>query len=120
MYGRGQKHVSYLVYKPTDSVKIGGVNVARVPMQSEAFGLLNYENGFPKWLTTVPLKAKDPSWTTPPYKKSDPHTYKYHCTKWSDSKSGQIKGGGWKKEAYAVYNERMCVWATLLFLWMFC
>ena len=91
--------------RSTKSVKIGGLRLAVIPMQVEAFGILVFENCLPKWQHICPKKAEDPTWTVPKQKKDDPANDKYHVTKWSDGKIGQVQGGGWSQEGYDAFNH---------------
>lgn len=84
-----------------------GQQIANVTPQSEGFGLLLMENCQFKWKAMLPHKAKDSKWKVPAYKKDDKSTHVYHNTAFSDSKSGQVKGGGWKPEAFQTFNDHV-------------
>lgn len=90
---------------PIQSMEIDGVKKPVCPRQGEAFGLLVYHNCLPKWQHICPEKAKDWEWKAPEFDKHNPETHKYYITEWSDGKSGQVPGGGWKPAAYVQFNE---------------
>lgn len=89
---------------PISSMEVDGVRKPLCPRQGEAMGMLLYHNCLPKWTHICPEKAKDWEWKAPDYVKDDPETHKYHITEWSDGKSGQVTGGGWKPDAYVQFN----------------
>ena len=94
----------------TKTIKVEGKNQSVVLWQAEAFGLLVFENCLEKWSHICPQKAKDPNWNVPKSNKKDARTLKYHATKWTDGKTGQQQGGGWKQGAYdqyAVYQKHI-------------
>jgi hypothetical protein len=77
-----------------------------VTVASEAFALLIYENCQKKWAAVyIYLRNNKKKKTAPKFKKDDKATHVYHTTKWSDSKTGQVKGGGWAPEAYDALND---------------
>ena len=78
---------------------------AHVTKESEALGHVIVENCYVKWGHIVPEKAKNHKWKIPDYKKDKKETHKYHDTKWSDGRNGQIKGGGWSPGAFDALNE---------------
>lgn len=92
------------MYEP---ITVKGDQYAAVSIQSESFGWLLYENCYEKWLHIVPQKAKDRKWKAPKYNKDDEDTHKYHLCKWSDCRTGQVKGGGWKPGAYTQFNKNL-------------
>lgn len=81
-----------------------GLKVPLVPMQAEALGFVIMENCESKWKHIVPKKAADPNWKVPVKSKD---TAKYHKTKWSDSNTGQVKGGGWHEDAVTQYSNHL-------------
>ena len=91
---------------PVQMMTIAGENPgAHVTKESEALGLIIVENCYEKWTHIVPEKAKDDEWVIPAFKKSDRSTHKYHKTKWSDGRTGQVKGCGWSPEAYNALHQ---------------
>lgn len=88
-----------------EATKVEGVKTHLVTKESEAMGLLMYENCLEKWKEIVDMKSKDPDWKVPDWNKEDEDTWKYHKTQWSDGKSGQVAGGGWKPAAYTAFNK---------------
>ena len=77
---------------------------AHVSKENEAFGRLAIRNCYEKWSHVLPEKVKDCDWPIPKYDKDNAETHKYHLTKWSDGRNGQIEGAGWEPEAYDVLN----------------
>ena len=75
-----------------------------VTITSEAFGYLIYANCRGKWVAGLQWKDTNPKIPCPVYNKKRPETHCYRPV-WSDSKSGQVKGGGWEKKAYTKYNK---------------
>ena len=90
--------------RATSAIVVAGKRQTQVPHNAEAFGLLVFENCISKWQHICPMKVADPSWSVPTRKKNDPQVMKYYITKWSDGKTGQVQGGGWKDEAYDRYT----------------
>jgi hypothetical protein len=86
----------------TDACEIAGKQKVLVTVASEAFGLLMWENCRNKWVNYFKLKDEDPTAQVPSGKHEDA---KLHQAKWSDGSSGQVKYGGWKDEAYGVFEE---------------
>ena len=82
----------------TDKMKVrgdpSGEKKVLVTVTSEAFGLMLYANGRDKWLADWEYKKGNKNKRVPMYKKDDPATHKF-ANKWSTSRTGQIKGGGW-------------------------
>lgn len=74
-----------------------------VTVTSEAFALLLWANSRDKWLADFKLKAGNKKAKIPKYNKDDQDTWK-HQNKWSNSRTGQIQGGGWAKEALVFFN----------------
>lgn len=75
-----------------------------VTKTSEAFAHLLWANSRDKWLADFILKAANKKAKIPKYNKDNPSTHK-HQNKWSNSRTGQIQGGGWNKEALIFFNE---------------
>ena len=100
-------------HKAVDKVTIfsgsknGGVQqeVTAVSISDEAFGLLMWENCCDKWIACFDWRQDDNTRPYPLYNKDDKTTHKYHVAKWSDSKIGQVTGGGWEPEAYTAHND---------------
>jgi len=90
---------------PINAMDVNGEKKPICSRQGEAMGLLVYHNCLPKWEHIVPEKAKDCDWKAPDYDKEDERTHKWHVTEWSDGKSGQVPGGGWKPDAYVEFNN---------------
>ena len=76
-----------------------------VTVPTEAFAYLMYENCREKWEATLTYRDGNKKKTVPKYNKEDESTHVYHIGKWSDSKSGQVKGGGWHPDAFTAFNE---------------
>ena len=76
-----------------------GKKVAHVSTESEGFSWVVLENCHEKWTVIAPKQLEDPDWERPACDKRDETTWKCHTTKWSDGRSGQVKGGGWAPEA---------------------
>ena len=81
-----------------------GKHKMAVTKESEAFGAIVVENCYSKWQHIVPEKVKDNSWKCQDYDKHDSTTHKWHNTRWSDGRNGQVKGQGWSNEAYDELN----------------
>ena len=92
---------------PVQQMKVAGTAIkgAHVTKESEALGLVIVANCYQKWTYLVPQKAKDDRWTIPAHNKDDEETHKYHTTRWSDGRNGQVKGSGWAPEAYEELNN---------------
>ena len=74
-----------------------------VTVTSEAFALLLWANSRDKWLADFTLRASNKRAKIPKYNKDDQTTWK-HQNKWSNSRTGQIQGGGWAKDALVFFN----------------
>ena len=90
---------------PIAQVMINGSRKPIVTVKSEAFGRVMFANCRPKWMEVLPKKLEDDDWVIPAYSKDDAATHPYHNTLWSQSRSGQVKGGGWLPGAYTKLNE---------------
>jgi hypothetical protein len=90
-----------------DVVKVDGKKKPRVTIKSEAFGWVTWENCYEKWRNIIPKKLDDFEWTAPAYDKDDEATHKWHVTKWSDCRSGQVPGGGWAPESFKKLNAHV-------------
>lgn len=76
-----------------------------VTSPTEAFALLMYNNCEAKWKAVLEWRKNNKKRKLPTFKKEDPRTHVYHCAKWSDSKTGQVKGGGWAPESVDCFNK---------------
>ena len=77
-----------------------------VTVSHEAFAQLVYENCRDKWLNTFQLKKEQGDKAPIPSRKDDPDYPKYQA-KWSDRRSGQVKGSGWDPESRDVFIRLM-------------
>jgi hypothetical protein len=102
-YGPNIRRFSMIV----DKVTINNKKKPRVTVKSEAFGWVTWENCYDKWLNIIPKKNDDSDWVAPAYDKEDTSTHKWHVTKWSDQRSGQVPGGGWAPGAFTTLNARV-------------
>ena len=75
-----------------------------VTVTSEAFALVLWANSRDKWLADFKLRVNNKRAKIPKYNKEDPVTWK-HQNKWSNSRSGQIQGGGWSRDALVFFNQ---------------
>jgi hypothetical protein len=82
-----------------------GIEMPTVTCIGEGFGLVVYDNCRTKWLAILPKKIANDNWKVPKWSKTDTSTHKYHVTRWSDSRNGQVKDGGWGPGAFAAMNE---------------
>ena len=86
---------------------VAGRKRVYVPKQIEAFGLVCYENYYPKWKAIADKKSEDADFKPPKsYKsgKDDPELEKYIKCTWSSSIAGQ--GKGWDRAVFKVIKER--------------
>lgn len=90
-----------------DKRSIDGVEKVCVTIPSEAFGWVILANCREKWVAIFEFKKANPNDEVPPFEVKDNSTHVYHTTQWSDSRSGQIKGGGWHSDAYTFFNACM-------------
>lgn len=90
-----------------DKRSVDGKDKVCVTIPSEAFGLLVFANCRTKWVAIFKFKQESPTADIPLFDEEDSNTHVYHTTLWSDSKSGQIKGGGWDSDAYLKLNFYM-------------
>ena len=108
-FGPGIRFYDKAVDKVTifSGSKNGGVQqeVTAVSISDEAFGLLMWENCRDKWIACMDWRKDDSTKAYPPFDKYNTDTHKYHVAKWSDSKTGQVAGGGWEPEAYTRMNQ---------------
>ena len=74
-----------------------------VTVTSEAFGWLVYANNRDKWLNTFIFQRDNPRNTALPGKDHDDY-HKYQ-PKYTESKNGQVKNGGWKPAAYTEFER---------------
>lgn len=87
-----------------ESVEVEGTKQQCVPKEAEAMGLLMLHNCYKKWKEVCPVKLANPRWEAPNFDPDDKSTHKWHATEWTDPRSGQVQGGGWKPEAYKQFN----------------
>lgn len=92
----------------TDKVDIdgdvSGKKKVLVAVTSEAFAHVLWANSRDKWLADFKLKKTNKKAKIPKYDKDKPETHK-HQNKWSSSRTGQVQGGGWHKDAITFFNE---------------
>lgn len=87
----------------TSAIKVNGELRVAVTVASEAFGLLVLDNCQQKWQNIFELKEKEgPNAVIPT--KGPVYEAKFKA-KYTDSKCGRVKFGGWDKAAYAFYEE---------------
>lgn len=84
-----------------DKINIGGKNRVNITITSEAFLLLQLENCHTRWTNMFKLWDRDPSKDIPT-KGAAALPYK---GKFTDSKVGQVKYGGWNEEGFAFFNQ---------------
>ena len=58
-------------------------------------------------MNILPRRIKDDKWKLPKWSRTDASTHKHHVTKWSDSRNGQVKDGGWGPGAFSAMNEHI-------------
>jgi hypothetical protein len=75
-----------------------------ISVKSEAFQWLVYENCEEKWGNICTEWFANREFKVPNFSKKNASTHPYNKTKWSDSHSGQISGGGWKPSAFIQLN----------------
>ena len=85
---------------------VSGKKKVLVSVTSEAFGILMYANCRDKWVADFELRASNKKAKIPKYNKDDPSTFK-HQNKWSNSRTGQIQGGGWNRVALKYFNAQI-------------
>ena len=93
----------------TDKVNIENDNSGKkkvlVTVTSEAFGLLIWANCRDKWIHCCEFKKANRKGVKPPkFNKKDKTTFVYQ-NKWSNSRTGQVEGGGWHLDALEYLNE---------------
>ena len=81
-----------------------GKKKVHVTITSEAFALVIFANCRDKWMADFTLRASNKRAKIPKFNKDDPETHKYQ-NKWSSSRTGQVQGGGWDKEALEYLNK---------------
>lgn len=86
----------------TDKVNINGKQKVLVTVTNEAFGLLVLENCREKWIEINKFKEMHGEGAKIPEKGEEAEPFK---AKWTDSKCGQVKFGGWADEAYERFEE---------------
>jgi hypothetical protein len=82
----------------TDKTLILGKEKVYVTITGEAFGLLILENYNGRWQASFEWQKDDESKPIP-NSKDDPHIENFKA-KWTDSKNGQVKYGGWNEAAF--------------------
>jgi hypothetical protein len=87
---------------PVQTMEVAGETkkAQHISKESEGHGIVILKNCYSKWKVTIPQKLANSEWKVPEYNALDPNTHKYHQTRWSDGRNGQVKGGGWAPEAY--------------------
>ena len=83
-------------------MKINGQEKVCVTVASEAFGLLVLENCRDKWSNIFQFKQDNGQGAPIPTTGDECLPFK---AKWTDSKCGRIKFGGWAPEAYVFYEQ---------------
>lgn len=86
---------------PTDKVEIKGKQRVLVSVPSEAFGWLVLENNREKWINMFQFKEQHGQAKPIPNKGEEAAPFK---ARWTDSKVGQVKFGGWDEEAFQAYE----------------
>lgn len=81
-----------------------------VTTTSEAFAHLTYVNCRDKWIVEFKWRKANPvkkgkSLKMPKYKEDDPSTHGFQ-NRWSNSRTGQERGGGWQAEAYQYFENK--------------
>lgn len=97
-------------YLMTDKMVVDGDPSGKekvlVTTTSEAFAHLTYTNCRDKWVVEYKWRKENPKKKQiPKYKKSDPDTHKFQ-NKWSNSRTGQVSGGGWLPEALQYFEDK--------------
>lgn len=92
--------VTPIKYLPSSSSK------TCVTVSHEAFAQLVYENCRDKWVNTFKLKREKGEKALIPTRKDDPDYAKYQA-KWSDRRSGHVKGSGWDPASRTVFIQLM-------------
>jgi len=88
--------------RPTEKMNVNGAQKVCVTITSEAFGLLVLENCHDKWINIFEFKKENGSAVDIPTKGDAALPFK---AKWTDSKCGRVKFGGWDPKAYAFFEE---------------
>jgi hypothetical protein len=87
---------------PSDKVKIyGEEEKVLIPITTEAFGILVLDNCYDRWINTCEWKKDDPKRRVP---KKGAESVQFGA-KYTDSKVGQVKFGGWTPDAYTKFAE---------------
>lgn len=90
-----------LQHIPGDLVDIFDKKRVLIPITTEAFGILNVDNCYDRWVNTCEWKKDDPKRKIPK-KGADAAQF---AAKYTDSKVGQVKFGGWSPDAYTKFQE---------------
>ena len=83
-------------------MKVNGKDKVCVTVASEAFGLLVLENCREKWRNIFEFKQQHGVGAAIPVTGDESLPFK---AKWTDSKCGRIKFGGWDAEAYTFFED---------------
>ena len=89
-----------------------GVQKVYVSTTSEAFGQLVFKNCRDKWICDFKFMEENPNAKIPRYHKDKSETHQFK-NRWSTSKTGQVQGGGWHKDAFLHLNERINALSSL-------
>lgn len=95
-----EKHRYYEL--PTSMMDVAGEKKVHVTITSEAFALLVYHNNRDKWIAFWEHKKAHGKKAPIPTKGE---AAKAHQAKFTNSKCGQVKFGGWSEEAYEFFEE---------------
>ena len=85
-------------------VLINGKAKPIVTAKGEAMCWTIYSNCYKKWVHICREIRADPTWKIPKFKRNNESTHQYYDTRWSDNCSGKVTRGGWKPEAFTVFN----------------
>ena len=97
-YGEDIRHYQRI----TSKMKVNGAQKVCVTVASEAFGLLVLENCRGKWQNIFYYKETHGQGSAIPTTGDESAAFK---ARWTDSKCGRIKFGGWAPEAYVYFEE---------------
>ena len=88
----------------THKVAVGGEQKVLVTSSSEAFGILVMDNCHSKWMAEFELRKDDPKAKIPKPKKGESENDAFRA-KYTESKNGQVKFGGWSSDAFEVFEK---------------
>lgn len=95
-----EKHRYYKM--PTNVLEVAGERKVHVTITSEAFALLVYHNNREKWIAFWNHKKTHGKKAPIPTKGAEAQA---HQAKFTNSKCGQVKFGGWSEQAYTFFEE---------------